>query len=326
MKNPISRVHEKLIGRGREIAWSLAALTMSQRESGLKVFWPSARHRPRAKPWLDPIKAGLARHASLENVDQNAGRNRHLVYVRVDVEGVMRRIAVDISDHQTVDPTDAAEVDLYFKMQYHRNGYGIPNVMPGGYVPRSMEVYRYLRYLRAIRHRRSFDHDVSGRFGPDFAIDQREKAINLLRTQTKFRYTGGLSKLRYSEYLQEIARSKVCIDLPGNGPFCFRLIEYMAVGACIIAYPHEAGLTAPLVDGTHIVYMREDMSDLRDLCMYYLENEAERERLRRNSQLYFDRHLHYEALAGYYLSTCASLPLPDGRSSGTVGIISSAVA
>jgi hypothetical protein len=226
------------------------------------------------------------------------------------MDGVMRLIAIDKSDHQRVDPADAAEVDLYFKMQYHREGYGLPNVVPGGYVPRSLELYRYLRLLRARRNRHFFTQDVYGRFGPDFALDKRSKAIDLLRRQTAFRYTGGLSKVRYSQYLHEIARSKVCIDLPGNGPFCFRFFDYMAVGACIIAYPHEAQLPIPLVDGTHIVYMREDMSDLRDLCMYYLENNAERERLCRNAQLYFDRHLHFESLASYYLSTCASLPLP----------------
>jgi hypothetical protein len=322
----IQKIKEKVRGRVREIAWSAAALTLPRRETGIKVYWPSTRDRPRIKAWIDPLRAGFAQYASMNNLVTFAGRNRHLVYARVEIDGLMRTIAIDKSDHQSVDPADAADVDVYFKMQYRRHGYGLSNVVPGGYMPRSLEIYRYLRFLRTRRHRRSFTYDVYGRFGQDFALDKRTKATDLLRTQTMFRYTGGLSTIRYAEYLHEIARSKVCIDLPGNGPFCFRFFDYMAVGACIIAYPHEAELPSPLINGTHVVYMREDMSDLRDLCMYYLENEAERERLRRNSQLYFDRHLHYEALAGYYLSTCASLPPLDSRSSGTVGIISSAVA
>jgi hypothetical protein len=39
----------------------------------------------------------------------------------------------------------------------------------------------------------------------------------------------------YTQYLREIADSRVCIDLPGEGPFTYRLVEYLAIGSCIIA-------------------------------------------------------------------------------------------
>lgn len=112
---------------------------------------------------------------------------------------------------------------------------------------------------------------------------------------------GGGAKLRYSRSLIEVATSRVCVDLPGNGPLCFRLVDYMAIGACIIAYPHEAAFPVPLEDRVQVVYMQRDMSDLVDLCAHYARDAAERERLCLASRQYFDQHLSSRQLALYML-------------------------
>jgi hypothetical protein len=80
----IQRVTDKLTGRGREIAWSIASLATPRRETGVVVYWPSTRHRPRVKAWLDPLRAGLARQASIEDLEKIDGRNRHLAYARIE--------------------------------------------------------------------------------------------------------------------------------------------------------------------------------------------------------------------------------------------------
>src|SRR5690606_4568761 len=133
-------------------------------------------------------------------------------------------------DSVSLDPARAREVAVYFKLQHRKGGYGIDNVVPGGYVPASSEIYGYLPYLRALRDRRRFRQDVAGRFGLQAAADVRRRAMGALAAQTRLSYGGG-AKLRYSRSLVEIATSRVCVDLPGNGPLCFRLVDYLAVGA-----------------------------------------------------------------------------------------------
>jgi Glycosyl transferases group 1 len=108
-----------------------------------------------------------------------------------------------------------------------------------------------------------------------------------------FGHEGGGKKVRFDESLREVARSKVCIDLPGNGPFCYRLIDYLAIGSCVVARRHETVLHVPLVDRRDIVYARPDLSDLAELCEYYVKHDAEREEIARNSRKFFDRYLSW---------------------------------
>src|SRR6201999_1442258 len=72
--------------------------------------------------------------------------------------------AIDFFDEPIVDADVAAEVDLYFKLQYLREGYEQENVVPGGYVqPRSEPHDRFCR-LRKYGAKHSGDR-VYGRFG-----------------------------------------------------------------------------------------------------------------------------------------------------------------
>jgi spore maturation protein CgeB len=128
--------------------------------------------------------------------------------------------------------------------------------------------------------------------------------VDLLQNQRRFHYEGSLQIVRHSQSLHESAQAKVCIDLPGNGDFCFRLIDYLGIGACVVAAPHGTLLHVPLEEGKHIVYAKEDLSDLVELCQYYLEHEEQRSAIARASRDFFDRYLHRDQLAGYYLSKC----------------------
>jgi hypothetical protein len=135
----------------------------------------------------------------------------------------------------------------------------------------------------------------------------------ILNGQQKFAFLGGLVKKKYADYLKEIAGARICIDLPGTGDFCFRLVEYLALGSCIIGPPHRTALPVPLIDRRHIVYTRDDLSDLTELCDYYLRNEAAREELCHNSRQYFDQHLNRDSLIAYYLRVCLErLPGREG--------------
>ena len=122
-----------------------------------------------------------------------------------------------------------------------------------------------------------------------------------------FRFFGGQHKVRYGSFLREVARAQICIDLPSYSPITFRLIDYLAIGTCIIGPPHASQLHVPLEDRVHLVYCKPDYSDLEELCTHYLEHAERRESLVRNSRRFFDTYLHRDQLAAYYLTKCLRL-------------------
>jgi hypothetical protein len=270
--------------------------------SRMQIYWPSAYQWSLARKWVGSLIGEFRQHLPVQFSDIPQPY-RGIVLFQVAISGKLQTIAIDYSDASTIEIECLHKVSLYFKMQYARDGYEWNWIVPGGFVPADASLYRHLSYLRQLRDRQVFTHDVYGRFGRHLGTAIRTRAVEVLVQQQKFHYEGGLKKVRYQRSLQEVAQSKVCLDLPGNGSFCFRLVDYMAVGACIISYPHQTLLPSPLIDRQHIVYCQEDFSDLVELCAYYIENETAREQLCQQSRNYFDHYLDRSQLARYYLTT-----------------------
>jgi hypothetical protein len=218
-------------------------------------------------------------------------------------------ITIDYFDKmEHIEETALGNSALYLKMQYAEEGYPAhaagPPILPGGYVVPDKYTYFYLSAARTRADQPERQYDVYGRFSLHFATGIRRKALTALQEQQSFEYFGGDRPVRYSQHLIDAASSKVCLDLPGNGPFCFRLIDYLATGCCIVAVRHRTRFPVPLVPGVHIAYVKEDLSDLVDVCQYYVENEAARTEMRKKSREYFDRYLERRQLASYYLKCC----------------------
>jgi hypothetical protein len=271
---------------------------------GLVLRWPTAYPwgGGEADIWIRPILNALRRRVAVEFAPIPQPHSGALVTQLV--QGARsHNLIIDFADNPDLfHPDLASDSLLYFKMQYRREGYGDARVIPGGYINASEDYYHYVPWLRSVKDRRAPLYDVYGRFGPQFAQSTRRRAVELLKGQDRFRYEGSLGIVRYSRSLEEVARAKICIDLPGNGPFCYRLIDYFGIGACVIAPRHRAVLHVPLEDRKHIVYARADLSDLLDLCQYYLEHEPEREQIAQSSREFFDRYLHRAQLAAYYVT------------------------
>jgi hypothetical protein len=209
-------------------------------------------------------------------------------------------IAVDYHDLPAINAECLAQVALYFKMQHLRSGYDDPKIRPGGYVASRESLYKYYCRLRALRERGP-QSDVYGRFGTRFSAEIRRRAIDILQHQTQFKFTGGTSLAIYMQSLREAAQARVCIDMPGNGSFCYRLVEYLAVGCCIVAPRHTNIMHPELRDREHIVYCRDDLADLAELCAYYVENDQARKTISANAARFFDENLQPKQLADYYL-------------------------
>lgn len=272
---------------------------------GLEIHWPIACEEPSTARYVVDIASGLKRFVPVQRAEipQSSG----VVMIQARYRGKMFPIAIDYSDYKDRINDDCLKRSaLYFKMQYRRQGYerddtGTKKIVPGGYVNGHPDIYYFLPHIRAAGARRAGRYDVYGRFALDFAVDIRRKAVELLRAQSDFNYIGGVKKVRYSHYLLEAAQSKICIDLPSNSDFCFRLVDYLAVGSCVIGPRHGTTMHVGMEDRKHLVYTKDDLSDLVPLCNYYLEHDEEREEIRRNARDYFDRYLHREQLAACYL-------------------------
>ena len=280
-------------------AWAIAPEELRE----VSILWPSQYQWPAASYWVDTILYALRKRVRVE-FGPLPHNYRGTVLFQLSLRGKTHDVAIDYSDYPDINEESAARCAVYFKMQHRREGYGRANVLPGGYVPGGRKLYLHLRRLQRLRDRREFDFDVYGRFGAEFAAAQRRRAAELLSSQTEFRFEGGLKKVKYLDFLKEVAHSKVCIDLPGEGDFCFRLINYFAVGACVVGPRPRNVLNAPLLDRVHVAYTRNDLLDLVEVCRFYVENEAAREEMCRASRRFFEQYLHADNLAAYYLRSC----------------------
>jgi Glycosyl transferases group 1 len=279
-----------------------------QRLAGVAVRWP-AHYRSHSAGLQPARESRMARRlASLRTAMATMVRCEvadvpqpfpSVVVLEVIVDGVRHEVAIDQSPYLDVDVECAERCLVYFKRHFRTEGYPQANVVPGGFAPLKHESLE--RHLHQLRRPGRVSYDVYGRFSPHFSPVVRGRVLELLTEQKRFGFEGGPSLTLYTEYLRDIASSRICIDVPGEGPLSYRLVEYLAVGTCIVGYPHRARLHVPLVDRVHVVYAREDLTDLVDLCARYLDDPAERARLTRNARDYYDRYLHRDQLSAYHL-------------------------
>jgi hypothetical protein len=276
------------------------------------IEWPSHYAYSEAGNWVGALKLGLAAHLPVCTVEMpaaRAGNEAVPITFRLVLESRTFPVTIDYCDYMNVIYQEQLRHSLvYFKMQYRRSGYSkMPasaKIVPGGYVNGAPYLYKYLDYIRAYGAQTGYTMDVFGRFGLTFAREIRENAHRLLSEQKHFRYCGGLVKRRYIQFLRECAEARICIDLPSNSDFCFRLTDYLAIGCCVIAPEHRTTLHVDLEHRKNIVHVARDLSDLVDTCRYYLEHDEEREAIRSASHRFFDEYLHRDQLAAYYLHTC----------------------
>jgi hypothetical protein len=278
---------------------------VNEQLSGIRIRWPRMTRPAVVGRALVPVRRALGRHVPLELVSIPQPVSSVVLFELVDGNRA-HPVGIDLHDLSSLrDEEMVRNCLVYFKMQHRIGGYAIPQIVPGGYLTDKGSIYSYLPYLRRLRDRRDFSCDVYGRFGLRFGAELRRRTIETLSMQQRFAFKGGLRTVPRPSFLKEIARSRVCIDLPGQGDaFCFRTISYLAVGACIVGTRPRNELQAPLIDRLHMAFTRDDQSDLIELCEYYIENDDAREQMVTATRRFFDRYLHAESLAAYYLHTC----------------------
>jgi hypothetical protein len=268
------------------------------------VRWPVKYGWKHAERWVDPVLYGLQQLVKIDfaEINQPVG---NIVVFEFAIDGVSLEVGIDHEDRPGLHPA-VADLALVFKMQHLREGYGRGNVVPGGFVTMRHEMYRLFPRFRELRRRSRPECDVYGRFSLDFSPEYRRRAVALLQEQDEFCFEGGLGhSVNWSQHIRDACRARLCLELSGRGMgFSSRPVDLLAIGACVVAPRAPTALHVPLVSGEHVVYARQDLSDLVAVCKRYLADDEARARISAGACDYFDRYLRPEQLAGYYLHEC----------------------
>jgi len=266
----------------------------------IKIIWPERYQWSGAKPIVSAIKDGLVKLGVVE-VQSSPQNEQGVVALDCFVDGRRHAVALDYSDHPTfINDAALTKSDLYVKCQFQKGGYKDDRIIRGGYPVVSPVYYKYYRAFRANYGINRYI-DVLGRFGYTFQGELRKRAVHMLDAAPGIDFVGGDGMVRYSRFLREAASARLCLHLPGNGPFTYRLPEFLGLGSCMISLRFTTELHVPLEAGIHYVEVADDLSDLIDKCHYYLRNDKEREKIANAGRDFFDRYLHCDEMAGYYV-------------------------
>jgi Glycosyl transferases group 1 len=268
----------------------------------LTVLWPRQYSWKNAPRWVGPIRRGIGQHIAVRTADitQEPGNIVHLLFT--DGDSILE-VGIDYDDPSDLH-SSAPSLDLYFKLQYRRGGYEYSHVVPGSYVSGKAAVYKHVDRWREWRENQQDHFEVLGRFGLYPEAEIRRAILQRMNGQRRFSFEGGAARTTSWEHMQDLCRSKVCLDAPGRGELCFRLVECLAIGSCIVGPALGNELHVPLRDGTHNVRVNRDLSDLVETCEELLENPDKRAKLKTAATDYFDRYLRLEQIGGYYVNQC----------------------
>lgn len=165
-------------------------------------------------------------------------------------------------------------------------------------------MYRHAARWREWWGKQEKKFEVLGRFGLHPDADIRRGILQHMGQQQRFSFEGGARRTTWWEHMQDLCRSKVCLDAPGRGELCFRLVECLAIGSCTLGPTLENELHMPLQDEAHNVRVSRDLSDLVETCEALLDSPGKREQLSVAAADYFDRYLSLEQIGSYYVDRC----------------------
>ena len=114
----------------------------------------------------------------------------------------------------------------------------------------------------------------------------RTEALKLLTDQFDCQTNGTENNQKFSKYarkgtfyLEELARCNIVLNFRGGGWDTLRYWEVPAIGSFMITQKPQIHIPHDFVHGEHVIHCKDDLSDLLDLCQYYLDHPAEREEI-----------------------------------------------
>jgi hypothetical protein len=193
--------------------------------------------------------------------------------------------------------------DLVFKREYSVDRSYDKNVYP---FPISFN------YDRLSALPKGYKYDVS--FWAVESWEIRTRALQLLEDRYDCRMNGTVRNQVFSKYkrkgvfyLQELSQCRIVLNFRGGGWDTMRYWEAPAVGAFMITQKPRIRIPNNFVDRRDVIYCRDDLSDLIELCDYYLKNEVERESIAEKGRQQIITHHTDEARAGFLLGKVTKL-------------------
>ena len=108
----------------------------------------------------------------------------------------------------------------------------------------------------------------------------------------------------YNQYLKEMASAKINIVARGHGIDTVRKWEAPAFSGLVLADKLPLIVPNDYEENKHIVYYKDDLSDLVDKIIYYLKHDEERKRIGVAARKHtFENHTSIRR-AEYFLSKC----------------------
>ena len=112
----------------------------------------------------------------------------------------------------------------------------------------------------------------------------RTKALDMLENMYDCKENGTTRNQKFSQYkrkgsfyLQELASCKIVINIRGGGWDTMRYWETPAVGSFMLSQKPQFVIPDNFEHEKDAVFFQDDLSDLEDLCDYYLKNNDKRE-------------------------------------------------
>jgi spore maturation protein CgeB len=114
----------------------------------------------------------------------------------------------------------------------------------------------------------------------------RSDALDLLQDKFDCADNGTTRNQKFSRYkrkgafyLQELSQCKIVLNFRGGGWDTMRYWEVPAVSTFMISQKPQIVIPNNFENHGHLVYCSNDLSDLEELCTYYLKHEDEREKI-----------------------------------------------
>ncbi len=109
-------------------------------------------------------------------------------------------------------------------------------------------------------------------------------------------------KRRGEGYLQELSACRICLNFRGAGWDTLRFWEAPAVSAFLISQKPDIVIPNNFVHEKNIVYCKDDLSDLIELCDFYLRDDSKREKIARAARNHLEKFHTHTARAEYFLN------------------------
>lgn len=104
-------------------------------------------------------------------------------------------------------------------------------------------------------------------------------------------------------YLKELSASRIACNFRGVGWDTMRYWEIPGVGAFMVSQHPNIVIPDNFIDGKHLVYCHDDLSNLITLLDYYLKNEKEREEMASAAHSHLMKFHTYRHRAEFLLNT-----------------------